>query len=91
VVRDTRRLHQDEGVPVFPKWSSEGLVVPATGSFQHLGRHEIHLLGEVLPGVQNYDYPEENMWNPITCRRNLARILGKIQQTVCHMSIPSDQ
>ncbi|RDX97139.1 hypothetical protein CR513_20124, partial [Mucuna pruriens] len=78
VAGDTRRLHQDEGVPVFSRRSSKELVVPATSSFQHLGRHEMHLLGEVLPGVQNCDYLEGNMWNPTTCRRNLARILGKI-------------
>ncbi|RDX73866.1 hypothetical protein CR513_46468, partial [Mucuna pruriens] len=51
VVRDTRRLHQDEGIFTFSRRSSKGLVVPTTNSFQHLERHEMHLLGEVLPNL----------------------------------------
>ncbi|RDX63377.1 hypothetical protein CR513_58206, partial [Mucuna pruriens] len=41
-IRDTKRLHQDEGVSIFLGWSCKRLAVSATNSFQHLGRYEVH-------------------------------------------------
>ncbi|RDY11802.1 hypothetical protein CR513_03483, partial [Mucuna pruriens] len=38
--RDTRRLYKDEGVSVLSRWSSEGLVMFATGYVQHMGKYE---------------------------------------------------
>ncbi|RDX72608.1 hypothetical protein CR513_47880, partial [Mucuna pruriens] len=37
VVGDTRRLHENEGVPILLGWSSEGLAVSLACSLQHLG------------------------------------------------------
>ncbi|RDY10499.1 hypothetical protein CR513_04972, partial [Mucuna pruriens] len=69
-VGDIGGLYQDEGVPVLPGWSSKRLDVPSASTFQHLGRHEVHILGEVLSGIQNCDHPERNMWNQAACRFN---------------------
>ncbi|RDX67520.1 hypothetical protein CR513_53592, partial [Mucuna pruriens] len=55
VVGDTRRLHQDEGIPIFPGWSCKRLAVFATSSFQHMGRYEVHVPREVLLDIQNCD------------------------------------
>ncbi|RDX98672.1 hypothetical protein CR513_18380, partial [Mucuna pruriens] len=52
-VGDTRRLHQDEGVRILLGWSSKRLAVLIASSLQHLGRHEAHVLGKVLSGIQN--------------------------------------
>ncbi|RDX94016.1 hypothetical protein CR513_23652, partial [Mucuna pruriens] len=46
IVRDTGRLHQNEGISILPGWSSEGLAVSSANAFQHLGRHEAHISGE---------------------------------------------
>ncbi|RDX66005.1 hypothetical protein CR513_55282, partial [Mucuna pruriens] len=42
-------------------------------------RHEMHVLGEVLPGIQDCDHQERNMWDKPTSWRDSTRILGKIQ------------
>ncbi|RDX72671.1 hypothetical protein CR513_47807, partial [Mucuna pruriens] len=89
--RDTRRLHQNEGIPILLGWSNEGLAVTSTYSLQHLRRHEVHIFGEVLSGIQNHNHQEGNMWDKATIRRNSARVLVKIQQIVCHLSTSSDQ
>ncbi|RDX83355.1 hypothetical protein CR513_35735, partial [Mucuna pruriens] len=87
---DTERLHQDEGVPILLGGSSKRLAVSIASSLQHLGRHEVYVLGEVLFGIQNRNHQEGNMWDQATFWRNSTRILGKIQQAVCHMSTSSD-
>ncbi|RDX89402.1 hypothetical protein CR513_28871, partial [Mucuna pruriens] len=69
---DTRRLHQDEGIPILLGWSSKGLVVSSACSLQHLERHEMHILGEVLFGIQNCDHQEGNLWDKEIIRRNSA-------------------
>ncbi|RDX81010.1 hypothetical protein CR513_38366, partial [Mucuna pruriens] len=48
IVGDIGRLYQNEGVPILPGRSSEGLVVPSASTFQHLGRHEAHIPGKIL-------------------------------------------
>ncbi|RDY14381.1 putative mitochondrial protein, partial [Mucuna pruriens] len=88
---DIGRLHQNEGVPILPGWNSEGLVVSSTSAFQHLGRYEEHISGEVLSGIQNRVHQEGDMWDKAAYRRDFARVLGKVQQTLCHLSTPSDQ
>ncbi|RDX82420.1 hypothetical protein CR513_36794, partial [Mucuna pruriens] len=88
---DTKRLHQNAGVPILLGWSSEGLTVSSACSLQHLGRYEAYILGEVLSSIQNHDHQEGNLWDKATIRRNPARVLGKIQQIVCHLSTSSDQ
>ncbi|RDX92497.1 hypothetical protein CR513_25367, partial [Mucuna pruriens] len=75
---DTKRLHQDEGVPILPGWSCKRLTVFATSSFQHQGRYEAHVPREVLPGVQNYDHQKENLLDKATLWRDSTRVLGKI-------------
>ncbi|RDX77666.1 hypothetical protein CR513_42173, partial [Mucuna pruriens] len=57
--RDTRGLHQNEGVPILLGWSSEGLAISTTCSFQHLGRYKAYVLGEVLSGIQNRNHQEK--------------------------------
>ncbi|RDX93405.1 hypothetical protein CR513_24344, partial [Mucuna pruriens] len=52
-VGDIRGLHQNEGVPILPGWSSEGLAIPSASTFQHLGRYEAHIPGEVLSSIQS--------------------------------------
>ncbi|RDX75229.1 hypothetical protein CR513_44914, partial [Mucuna pruriens] len=88
---DIRRLHQNEGVSILPGWSSEGLAVPSASTVQHLGRYEVHIPGEVLSGIQNCVHQEGNLWDKAAYRRDFARVLGKVQQTLCHLSTPSDQ
>ncbi|RDX95683.1 hypothetical protein CR513_21763, partial [Mucuna pruriens] len=68
--RDTRRLHQNEGVPILLGWSSKGLVISLACSLQHLGRYETHILREVLFGIQNRDQQEGNLWDKAIIRRN---------------------
>ncbi|RDX70124.1 hypothetical protein CR513_50666, partial [Mucuna pruriens] len=84
-VEDTGGLHQNEGISILPRWSSKGLVVSTTR------RHEAYVLGEVLSGIQNCDHQEGNLWDKAAHRRDSARVLGKIQQTLCHLSTPLDQ
>ncbi|RDY01492.1 hypothetical protein CR513_15170, partial [Mucuna pruriens] len=55
-VGDIGGLHQDESVRILLGWSSKRLVVSTTGSLQHLGRHEEHVLGEIIFGIQNRDH-----------------------------------
>ncbi|RDX98545.1 hypothetical protein CR513_18514, partial [Mucuna pruriens] len=88
---DIRRLHQNEGVPILPGRSSEGLAISSTNAFQHLGRYEAHILGKVLSDIQNHIHQKGDMWDKATYRRDFARVLGKVQQTLCHLSTPSDQ
>ncbi|RDY03761.1 hypothetical protein CR513_12622, partial [Mucuna pruriens] len=90
-IGDTGRLHQDEGVSILPRWSSKRLVVSTTNSMQHLGRYEAYVPGEVLFGIQNCDHEEGNMWNQATFWRNSTRVLGKIQQAMCHIPTSLDQ
>ncbi|RDX98329.1 hypothetical protein CR513_18767, partial [Mucuna pruriens] len=90
-VGDIGGLHQNEGVSILPGWSSKGLAIPSAGTFQHLGRHEVHILGEVLFGIPNCVHQEGDMWDKAAYRRDFARVLGKVQQTLCHLSTPSDQ
>ncbi|RDX72238.1 hypothetical protein CR513_48304, partial [Mucuna pruriens] len=45
-VGDTEGLHQDEGVPFFLKRSYKRLAILTAGYVQHLGRYEVHVLGE---------------------------------------------
>ncbi|RDX77951.1 hypothetical protein CR513_41843, partial [Mucuna pruriens] len=90
-VGDIGGLHQNEGVPILLRWSSEGLAIPSASTFQHLGRYEAHIPGEVLFGIQNCVHQEGNMWDKAAYRRDFARVLGKVQQTLCHLSTPSDQ
>ncbi|RDY06541.1 hypothetical protein CR513_09457, partial [Mucuna pruriens] len=90
-VGDTRGLHQNEGIPILLGWSSEGLAVSLAYSFQHLGRYEAHVLGEVLSSIQNHDHQEGNLWDKETIRRNSTQVLGMIQQIVRHLSTSPDQ
>ncbi|RDY12471.1 hypothetical protein CR513_02729, partial [Mucuna pruriens] len=90
-VGDTRRLHQNEGVPILLGWSSEELAISSAYSLQHLGRYETYILGEVLSGIQNRDHQEGNLWDKETIKRNSAQVLGKIHQIVCHLSTSLDQ
>ncbi|RDX92979.1 hypothetical protein CR513_24823, partial [Mucuna pruriens] len=90
-VGDIGRLHQNEGVPILPGRSSKGLAVSSASAFQHLGRYEAHIPGEVLSGIQNRVHQEGDMWDKAAYRRDFARVLGKVQQTLCHLSTPSDQ
>ncbi|RDX84804.1 hypothetical protein CR513_34086, partial [Mucuna pruriens] len=62
-VGDIGGLHQNEGVPILPGWSSEGLAIPSASTFQHLGRYEAHIPGEVLSGIQNCVHQEGDMWD----------------------------
>ncbi|RDX79742.1 hypothetical protein CR513_39801, partial [Mucuna pruriens] len=55
--------HQDKGVPIFLGWCCEGLAISIASAFQHLGRYEMHVLGEVLPGIKNYDHHKRNLWH----------------------------
>ncbi|RDX96978.1 hypothetical protein CR513_20308, partial [Mucuna pruriens] len=77
-VGDFGRLYQDEGVPILTRWSCKGLVVPLANTFQHLGRHETHLSGEVLSGIQNCIHSEVNIWDKAAYKRDSTRILGEI-------------
>ncbi|RDX82974.1 hypothetical protein CR513_36163, partial [Mucuna pruriens] len=90
-VGDSGRLYQDEGISILPGWSSKGLVVSSTNTFQHVGRYEAYLHGEILSGIQNSIHKERNLWDKAAHKRDSARVLGKIQQTLCHLSTPSDQ
>ncbi|RDX74350.1 hypothetical protein CR513_45921, partial [Mucuna pruriens] len=69
-VGDIRGLHQNEGISIFPGWSSERLAVSSASALQHLGRHEARIPGEVLCGIQNCVHPEKNMWYKTAFRRN---------------------
>ncbi|RDY02533.1 hypothetical protein CR513_14004, partial [Mucuna pruriens] len=69
---DIGGLHQNEGVSILPGWSSERLAVSLASVFQHLGRHEAHIPGEVLSIIQNYVHQEGNMWDKATYMRNSA-------------------
>ncbi|RDY07730.1 hypothetical protein CR513_08116, partial [Mucuna pruriens] len=89
--RDTETLQQNEGIPIPPRWSNKTLAVSTTNSIQHLGRYEAYVLGEVLFGIQDRDHQEGNLWDQATSWRNSVRILGKIQQTLRHMSTSSNQ
>ncbi|RDX81532.1 hypothetical protein CR513_37785, partial [Mucuna pruriens] len=71
-IRNTRRLHQNEGVPILLGHSCKRLAVLTASSLQHLGRHEVHILGKVLSGIQNHDHHEGNMWDKATFWRNSA-------------------
>ncbi|RDX89793.1 hypothetical protein CR513_28441, partial [Mucuna pruriens] len=71
-VGDIRGLHQNEGVSILPRWSSEGLAVPSASTFQHLGRYEAHILGEVLSGIQNCVHQEGDMWDKAVYKRDPA-------------------
>ncbi|RDX84373.1 hypothetical protein CR513_34592, partial [Mucuna pruriens] len=84
-------LHQNEGVPVLPGWSSEGLAVSSASTFQHMGRYKAHILGKVLSGIQNRIHQERDMWDKAAYKRDIARVLGKVQQTLCHLSTPLNQ
>ncbi|RDX97352.1 hypothetical protein CR513_19884, partial [Mucuna pruriens] len=59
-------------------------------SIQHLGRYEAYVLGEVHSVIQDRDHQEGNLWDRATSWINSVRILGKIQQTLHHMSTSSD-
>ncbi|RDY07789.1 hypothetical protein CR513_08050, partial [Mucuna pruriens] len=48
-VEDTRRLHQNEGVPIFLGWSSGGLAISSTCSLQHLGDMKCMFLEKFFP------------------------------------------
>ncbi|RDX58186.1 hypothetical protein CR513_62513, partial [Mucuna pruriens] len=74
---DIRSLHQNEGVPILPRRSSEGLAVSSASAFQHLGRYEMHIFGEVLSGIQNRIHQEGDMWDKAAYWRDFARVLGK--------------
>ncbi|RDX76821.1 hypothetical protein CR513_43147, partial [Mucuna pruriens] len=65
-VRDTGGLHQNEGISIFLGWSCKGLAVSAAGSLQHLGRHEAHVFGEIISGIQNCDHQEGDLWDKET-------------------------
>ncbi|RDX77660.1 hypothetical protein CR513_42182, partial [Mucuna pruriens] len=65
--------------------------IHAAGDTRRLGRYEAHVLGEVLSGIQNRDHQEGNLWDKAIIGRNSTQVLGKIQQTVCHLSTSSDQ
>ncbi|RDX89972.1 hypothetical protein CR513_28225, partial [Mucuna pruriens] len=68
----TERLHQDEGIPILPGWSSKRLAVSTANSIQYLGRYDVYVLGEVLFGIQNRDHQEGNMRDQATLWRNSA-------------------
>ncbi|RDX99126.1 hypothetical protein CR513_17868, partial [Mucuna pruriens] len=82
------RLHQNEGVPILSQRSSEGLAVSSANSFQHMGRHEAHISREVLFGIQNCVHQERDMLDKVAYKRDFARVLGKVQQTLCHLCTP---
>ncbi|RDX93773.1 hypothetical protein CR513_23923, partial [Mucuna pruriens] len=90
-IGDIGRLHQNGGILILPGRSNEGLAVSSASTFQHLGRYEAHIPGEVLSGIQNCVHQEGDMWDKAAYRRDFARVLGKVQQTLCHLSTPSDQ
>ncbi|RDX98430.1 hypothetical protein CR513_18647, partial [Mucuna pruriens] len=71
-VGDIRGLHQNEVVPILPRWSSEGLAVSSASTFQHMKRYEVHILGKVLSGIQNRVHQEGDMWDKAACRRDFA-------------------
>ncbi|RDX83323.1 hypothetical protein CR513_35764, partial [Mucuna pruriens] len=82
-IEDTRRLHQNEGIPILLGWSSKRLAILTTSSLQHLGRHEAHVLGKVLFGIQNRDHQEGNMWNKAT----IWERFNKLCATCPHLQI----
>ncbi|RDY10090.1 hypothetical protein CR513_05450, partial [Mucuna pruriens] len=90
-VEDTKRLHQDEGILILLGWRKRRTSCIFSLFSSTPGRHEPYILGEVLSGIQNFDHQEGNLWDKATIRRNSVRVLGKIQQIVCHLSISSDQ
>ncbi|RDX78082.1 hypothetical protein CR513_41699, partial [Mucuna pruriens] len=57
-------------VSILPGWSCKRLAVSAVGSFQHLGRHEAYVPGEILSSIQNRNHQEGNMWDKATFWRN---------------------
>ncbi|RDX92802.1 hypothetical protein CR513_25020, partial [Mucuna pruriens] len=62
-VGDIGGLHQNEGVSILPRWSSEGLVVSIA----------THVPGEVLSSIQNCIHWEGNLWDKVAHRRDFAR------------------
>ncbi|RDX97362.1 hypothetical protein CR513_19874, partial [Mucuna pruriens] len=71
-VGDIGRLHQNEGVPILPGRSSEGLAVSSASAFQHLRRHEADILGKVLSGIQNSVHQKGVIWDKAAYRRDFA-------------------
>ncbi|RDX70783.1 hypothetical protein CR513_49937, partial [Mucuna pruriens] len=65
-VGDTKGLYQNEGIPILPRWSCKRLAVSSASTLQHLGRHEAHLPGKILPSIQDCNHQKGNMWNPAT-------------------------
>ncbi|RDY02551.1 hypothetical protein CR513_13982, partial [Mucuna pruriens] len=50
--------------------AAKRLVVSIASSIQHMGRHEVLVLGRVLSDIQNCDHQEGNMWDQATFWRN---------------------
>ncbi|RDX83411.1 hypothetical protein CR513_35682, partial [Mucuna pruriens] len=71
-VGDIGRLHQSEGIPILPGRSNKGLTVSSASAFQHMGRYEAHIRGEVLSGIQNRIHPEGDMWDKAAYMRDPA-------------------
>ncbi|RDY06464.1 hypothetical protein CR513_09546, partial [Mucuna pruriens] len=70
--RDPGRLHKDEGVSIFSRWSSKRLVVFATSNVHHIGRCEVDVPRKVLPDIQDDGHLEGDLWNLATHRGNIA-------------------
>ncbi|RDX80659.1 hypothetical protein CR513_38777, partial [Mucuna pruriens] len=58
---NTRGLYQNESIPIFPRWSHQGLAILTTGSVQHLGGYEVNVFGEFLSSIQNSDHSEGDL------------------------------
>ncbi|RDX64560.1 hypothetical protein CR513_56868, partial [Mucuna pruriens] len=68
----SRRLYQDEGLSILSRWSSEGLAISIANHVQHMGRHEAHVLGEILPNIQDCDHLKGDLWDLATFPRDNA-------------------
>ncbi|RDX63241.1 hypothetical protein CR513_58360, partial [Mucuna pruriens] len=77
--RDPIGLHKDESILVLSLWSGKRLVVSAAGDVYYMEGDEANIPREVLPGIQNNDHLEGDLWNPKTFKGNVTRVLRKIQ------------
>ncbi|RDX71511.1 hypothetical protein CR513_49131, partial [Mucuna pruriens] len=79
VARDTGGLHQNEGVPIIPGWSSKRLVVLHPVLFNTWGDMKRMFLEKFFPASRT-----------TTIRKEICGI-REIQQALCHLSTPSDK
>ncbi|RDY03213.1 hypothetical protein CR513_13238, partial [Mucuna pruriens] len=71
--------------------SGKGLTVSVADHVQHVGRHETYVPRKILFGIQDCDHLEGDMWNQATLWGDTTRVLGEVQQVVCHVSSSSNQ